>query len=39
MGYENIIGYLDGGFEAWKEAKMPFEEFKSVKTEDEFKNL
>lgn len=37
MGYENIAGYLDGGFDAWKAANLPVEPFKSVKTEDDFK--
>ena len=34
VGYDNTIGYLNGGFEAWIEAKNDFEEIVSVSPEE-----
>lgn len=34
VGYDNAIGYLDGGFQAWVEAGENTEEIKSVSMED-----
>ena len=38
VGYDNTIGYLAGGFEAWIEAKKDHEEIVSV-SPDEFVEL
>jgi glyoxylase-like metal-dependent hydrolase (beta-lactamase superfamily II)/rhodanese-related sulfurtransferase len=35
VGFENIGGYLNGGFESWKNDNLPFETIKSVEP-DEF---
>ncbi len=38
VGFDNIAGYVEGGFDAWKNAGMPIDEIKSV-TASEFENL
>lgn len=38
VGYDNTIGYLDGGFEAWKEAEKEIDEIVSI-TPEEFAEL
>jgi glyoxylase-like metal-dependent hydrolase (beta-lactamase superfamily II)/rhodanese-related sulfurtransferase len=38
VGYDNCIGYLKGGFEAWKAAGKEIDEIKSIKA-DEFANI
>jgi rhodanese-related sulfurtransferase len=30
VGFENVIGYLEGGIDAWKKAGLPLEKIKSV---------
>jgi glyoxylase-like metal-dependent hydrolase (beta-lactamase superfamily II)/rhodanese-related sulfurtransferase len=30
VGYDNAIGYLEGGFEAWKEASMPVDTIETI---------
>ena len=37
MGYEKIQGYLTGSFEAWKKAKLPITEVKTLKSVNDFK--
>lgn len=34
VGYENIIGYLDGGFETWKQAGLEIDTVKSIMPEE-----
>ncbi len=34
VGYDNTIGYLDGGFEAWKSAGREVETIESIKAEE-----
>jgi len=38
VGYENVIGYLKGGFESWEEAKLPLETIPTIPAA-EFRNL
>lgn len=38
VGYDNAIGYLKGGFDAWKEAGKEIDEIKSISTEEFFKS-
>ncbi|WP_395092103.1 rhodanese-like domain-containing protein [Vaginella massiliensis] len=38
VGYDNAIGYLDGGFDAWKDAEKEFDEIVSI-TPEEFVEL
>jgi hydroxyacylglutathione hydrolase len=33
VGFDNIIGYLDGGIETWKNAGMPTEQINSISAE------
>ncbi len=33
VGYDNCLGYLDGGFETWLEANMPIEKIESIPAE------
>jgi len=35
VGYENVIGYLEGGIDSWKKANFPIDTMKSVNA-DEF---
>ncbi|HTF03394.1 MAG TPA: rhodanese-like domain-containing protein [Bacteroidia bacterium] len=35
VGYENVVGYLEGGVDAWKKANLPVDTMKSVNP-DEF---
>lgn len=37
VGFDHTLGYLKGGFEAWKQAAMDYDSVSSV-TADEFKN-
>lgn len=37
VGYDNAIGYLKGGFEAWKEAGKEVDNIKSISAEELFK--
>lgn len=34
VGFDNVIGYLDGGFEAWKAAGKEIDSFDSISAED-----
>lgn len=34
VGYENVLGYLEGGIEAWKAANLPVDTMKSVDPEE-----
>lgn len=34
IGYENILGYLEGGFAAWKKEKLPVSTIKNVSVEE-----
>lgn len=34
VGFENVIGFLKGGIEAWKSAKLPISSIKHVKAEE-----
>lgn len=34
MGYENVVGYLEGGLETWKAAGKPLEQFKAIEPEE-----
>ena len=34
VGFENIAGYLDGGFETWKNSSLPFETIASIDPKD-----
>jgi hydroxyacylglutathione hydrolase len=36
VGYDNIIGYLEGGFEAWKNAGKEIDQIKSISAEEFF---
>lgn len=38
VGFDNIIGYLEGGFDAWKSAGMEIDTIKSI-TADEFAQI
>ncbi|HMX03730.1 MAG TPA: MBL fold metallo-hydrolase [Chitinophagales bacterium] len=38
IGYENILGYLEGGFASWKSEKLPTSTIKNVSVDD-FANL
>lgn len=38
VGYDNAIGYLKGGFDAWKEAGKEVDEIKSISAEEFFKS-
>ncbi|MDK7375517.1 MULTISPECIES: rhodanese-like domain-containing protein [Weeksella] len=38
VGYDHAIGYLDGGFDAWKEAEKEYDEIVSISV-DEFVDL
>ena len=38
VGYDNVLGYLKGGFEAWKAAEKEIDEVESI-TADEFANI
>jgi hydroxyacylglutathione hydrolase len=33
VGFDNVIGYLDGGFETWQNAGMPTEQINSISAE------
>lgn len=37
VGYDNALGYLKGGFNAWKEANKETDEIKSISAEELFK--
>ncbi|MFT6849602.1 MAG: hydroxyacylglutathione hydrolase [Sphingobacteriales bacterium] len=37
VGYDNVMGFLNGGFEAWAEAGKPVDALKSI-TPEEFEN-
>ncbi len=30
VGFENVAGYLEGGFDAWKNAGLPFDKLRSI---------
>lgn len=34
VGFDNVIGYLDGGFEAWKNAGMDYDTITSISAEE-----
>ncbi|WP_370392387.1 rhodanese-like domain-containing protein [uncultured Winogradskyella sp.] len=34
VGFDNVIGYLDGGFKAWKDAGMEIDTLKSISAEE-----
>lgn len=34
VGFDNTLGYLEGGFEAWKKASMEYDTVSPIKTED-----
>ncbi|WP_426430189.1 MBL fold metallo-hydrolase [Winogradskyella sp. HB-48] len=34
VGFDNVIGYLNGGFEAWKDAGMDFDTITSISAEE-----
>ncbi|WP_243471764.1 MBL fold metallo-hydrolase [Winogradskyella sp. MH6] len=34
VGFDNVIGYLDGGFEAWKDADMEIDTITSISAEE-----
>jgi glyoxylase-like metal-dependent hydrolase (beta-lactamase superfamily II)/rhodanese-related sulfurtransferase len=34
VGFDNVIGYLDGGFKAWKEAGMEIDTLNSISAEE-----
>jgi len=34
VGFDNVIGYLDGGFEAWKDANMEIDTITSISAEE-----
>ncbi|MCU0326222.1 MAG: MBL fold metallo-hydrolase [Spirosomaceae bacterium] len=34
VGYDNVIGYLDGGFESWVEAQKEIDTIESISAED-----
>lgn len=34
VGYENVVGYLEGGIETWKKANLPVDTMKSVDPEE-----
>jgi len=38
VGFDNVIGYLDGGFQAWKSAGMEYDTLASISA-DEFANV
>ena len=39
VGFDNVVGYLSGGFEAWKNAGMEIDNFESITAEELFENL
>lgn len=39
VGFDNVIGYLDGGMDAWKAAGMEIDTIKSISVDDLAKNL
>lgn len=34
VGFDNVVGYLDGGFEAWKDANMEIDTITSISAEE-----
>ena len=34
VGFDNVVGYLDGGFEAWKDADMEIDTITSISAEE-----
>lgn len=34
VGFDNVVGYLDGGFEAWKDADMEIDRVTSISAEE-----
>lgn len=38
VGYDNSIGYLQGGFESWKEAGKPIDQIETIKV-DQFEKI
>lgn len=34
VGFDNVIGYLDGGFEAWQESDMAYDTITSISAEE-----
>lgn len=34
IGYENVLGYLEGGFETWLNAKLPVEKAGDIPAEE-----
>jgi len=34
VGYDNCIGYLEGGFEKWQQAGLPFDSIQSISAEE-----
>ena len=34
VGFDNVVGYLDGGFEAWKDADMEIDAITSISAEE-----
>ncbi len=39
VGFDNVIGYLEGGFESWKEAGKTIDTLKSISAEELEKNI
>lgn len=39
VGFDNVIGYLEGGFEAWKTAEKEFDTVESITAEEFAKNV
>lgn len=39
VGFDHVVGYLDGGFEAWKKSGMEVDDFESITADELAENL